>query len=64
MQDFLTDISSLIVFLFAKQTNRLFSCFLEISENGNLKWQNTCEEANSFSVNLLASCVCTPFTKI
>ena len=31
MQDFLTDISSLIVFLFAKQTNRLFSCFLEVS---------------------------------
>ena len=31
MQDFLTDISSLIVFYFAKQTNRLFSCFLEVS---------------------------------
>ena len=31
MQDFLTDISSLIVFLFAKQINKLFSCFLEVS---------------------------------
>ena len=32
MQDFFPDVNSLIVSLFEKQINRLFSCFLEVSQ--------------------------------
>ena len=31
MQDYLAGISAVIVFLFEKQINRLFGCFLEVS---------------------------------